>query len=648
MFNIIKKTLESLLNNEDGELRNNPAAWQLFNLIKVQGFNPDKLSKEQLLTHLLIKGSDSVSIINENTGCSIDDRGDDRRIIRLLVSGVKKFPYEDGMFYGLDFYKNYKPISAVFLGNNGIGKTSFYAALEYIILGNAFTAVIRDESLDDFLTNVKNVRSEANFRLEYGNGKEKSIKGISAVNELAVPAFFCSEWDVREVEKRNNITNYIIQQVGFTPFYRLLHLLDETIGQEASYFRQGSKAQEEIIELQVNSVMPRFAALNRFSATDMLLDVESAIGKGLEVADISNGSIESLKVSIGINKSLIEKEKAEWDGILSDLPYDIYSEVLNILDELSVACKNASTGRTNIIYLVNEYNRERETLIQNRKKIAVKIRKHENISSNENRGLLVKDLVAISKKKDQMTALPVRHMALQNHQRWVEQVVSLRDTLYFKFNELMREKVYQPIKLAFSELLNPHLKDDGVEIRTDYVDITVEDGKNEGVKEEVKQECIRIRLKYIDQNIKVEPFFPSRFLNTFRFKLFTVALKISLACAAKIIYNENWPILIDDIFDSSDFNNRTYINRFIENIVEGHNSLMRQNSKNYPLQLIFFTQDDVIGTSVYKGLDNKNEPAQLYRIYDYESFTTKEIKIENKDGVDESILIVGEILKTNC
>lgn len=97
----------------------------------------------------------------------------------------------------------------------------------------------------------------------------------------------------------------------------------------------------------------------------------------------------------------------------------------------------------------------------------------------------------------------------------------------------------------------------------------------------------------------IAPMNPCLFLNTFRFKLYCVALKLSLACCAKKLWKINAPFVIDDVFDSSDFGNRVGISEFIEQILDAHDKVMQ--GKENRLQLIFFTQDEIIAESVCKG-----------------------------------------------
>ena len=93
---------------------------------------------------------------------------------------------------------------------------------------------------------------------------------------------------------------------------------------------------------------------------------------------------------------------------------------------------------------------------------------------------------------------------------------------------------------------------------------------------------------------------PRKWFNTFRMKLFILSVKFVLAFTSKIIDKNNYPVVMDDVLDSSDFRNKYEIRRFFNSVVSGHdeyNELIPM-----PLQIIFFSQDKIIATNVYEGI----------------------------------------------
>ncbi|MDE5929613.1 MAG: ATP-binding protein, partial [Muribaculaceae bacterium] len=131
---------------------------------------------------------------------------------------------------------------------------------------------------------------------------------------------------------------------------------------------------------------------------------------------------------------------------------------------------------------------------------------------------------------------------------------------------------------------------------------------------------------------------PMRFFNTFRAKLFILALKISFAFASKIIDKVNFAIVIDDIFDASDFHNKEEIRYFFRELVSGHESI--EELRPYPLQIICMTQDQMIAENVYKGIEHVlgDSAVKYLRIHhpaELEETDEAEITIHRPDGNKE-------------
>lgn len=104
------------------------------------------------------------------------------------------------------------------------------------------------------------------------------------------------------------------------------------------------------------------------------------------------------------------------------------------------------------------------------------------------------------------------------------------------------------------------------------------------------------RLEYIEKKIEIDP---RTYFNNFRFKLYLVSIRIAIAFSIMKSQNICFPLVFDDIFDSSDFNNRLKAEPFFRNIVRLYHDLEIHSS---PLQIIFFTQDEVIAECVFKGI----------------------------------------------
>ncbi len=130
------------------------------------------------------------------------------------------------------------------------------------------------------------------------------------------------------------------------------------------------------------------------------------------------------------------------------------------------------------------------------------------------------------------------------------------------------------------------------------------------------------------------------YFNTFRMKLFCMSLKMALAFSVKKLFNINFPVVVDDIFDSSDFPHRVAIRDFIREITTIHDDefVKGKDKEAMPLQLIYFTQDEVTAQAIYRGLkDAGNNEVRLDRLFDFKeilkySDNNKEIDKRLRDG----------------
>ena len=94
------------------------------------------------------------------------------------------------------------------------------------------------------------------------------------------------------------------------------------------------------------------------------------------------------------------------------------------------------------------------------------------------------------------------------------------------------------------------------------------------------------------------------YLNTFRFRIYCILLKVSLSIWYMKKSKTILPIVIDDIFSSSDFDNNNRLDIFIYEICKLYNRQIKEKCKcNIPLQLIILTHDNQAKYALEKGLN---------------------------------------------
>jgi hypothetical protein len=128
---------------------------------------------------------------------------------------------------------------------------------------------------------------------------------------------------------------------------------------------------------------------------------------------------------------------------------------------------------------------------------------------------------------------------------------------------------------------------------------------------------------------------PKKYYNTFRYELFCLALKVSLAFAYKEIENINFPLIWDDIFFAADYDRRMLVTKFMEAIHHVHDDKFFPD-KSLPtdirkqLQIICFTHDEILIDAVREYYRKKNPSVMpiFGRLFDYEEMKNKETLVK--------------------
>ncbi|MBD9177566.1 MAG: hypothetical protein EGP82_00035 [Odoribacter splanchnicus] len=199
---------------------------------------------------------------------------------------------------------------------------------------------------------------------------------------------------------------------------------------------------------------------------------------------------------------------------------------------------------------------------------------------------------------------------------------------------------------CFEEVLDKYNKWYVEIINTRFIDIVkyiniimkkVEPNESCEVVSEIEGPYLYIGLK-VDG--KEECFSPRKYYNTFRFKLFCMSLKAALAFCAQRLHHVNTPLILDDVFYASDFDNRILVKNFFMQLYRMHFELL---DVKYPLQIICFTHDELIFESLltisaedFVEMKDKEESGEIIqrpiygRLLHYNEAITEETKGGNK------------------
>lgn len=159
------------------------------------------------------------------------------------------------------------------------------------------------------------------------------------------------------------------------------------------------------------------------------------------------------------------------------------------------------------------------------------------------------------------------------------------------------DSAYEPIKNVVEEILGSYLLQDDVTLKVCKDDVV---DKETG---EIITQVIAARL-FHRSNPKLT-ITPNKYFNTFRYRLFSMMVGISVAIASRKQTGINLPLVLDDVFYASDFEKRTTIIDFIKNLIN-----VFKVYSNQELQLILFTHDELIFDSVMSAfyeMGNEND-----------------------------------------
>lgn len=216
---------------------------------------------------------------------------------------------------------------------------------------------------------------------------------------------------------------------------------------------------------------------------------------------------------------------------------------------------------------------------------------------NQNLDLQIKKNRSIIERISQVIEILDSEIIIFNE--LVSEISQLYNVLSYEVNNIIINSI-KPIKDTIEEILSNYVKTNNSEIELDFkIDI-----ENKLGKDGLLRKFITARIIHISKNTGEESnITPDKFFNTFRYRLFSTMVSLSLAIANRMNNNVNLPFVIDDIFYSSDYTHRVEFEVFFEKII----SIFKLYDNLENIQFILFTHDEVIFESIVNTLLDKSE-----------------------------------------
>jgi hypothetical protein len=310
--------------------------------------------------------------------------------------------------------------------------------------------------------------------------------------------------------------------------------------------------------------------------------------------------------------NLFQKENAFLTSISNELADDFLVEISN-LDENPNYLKDRNkyvfellNNHTGFIKSLSEFEKminrffdERNFEIQ---KIDDLIRSKSQTKSSTER------IIEINKEiSDFEKQITDANQLIQKEKKTVEDFEAIR-SLFTEIKESTKEyekivsnkvnetvtTAFAPIKLVVEEVLETYFKFDNRDLELIVSKVADEIDEETG---EILSEVITAQIKPKNQNVKPQPV--GKILNTFHYRLFSTMVGVAIAIASRKNTKINMPLVLDDIFYASDFENRARIETFIEALFK----MFHDFTPELPLQLILFTHDQMIFESTIKVLN---------------------------------------------
>ena len=591
---------------------------------KIIGFREDinRLSLDNLLTDWN-EGEDvapaqrqpSADIVQQPV--TIQQNPLDFRIKSLTLQNFRTYPEHVEQPYGLSFVKRSgeEPCSLFLVGKNGTGKSTIFDALEWIYTGIVRNAENRGvhtpTGLKSYLTygfgSLNNISSDSVLLKVERTGTVEEW-GLDKKTPLCVPAICCSDMDIEEISKfgedvqetvgniaedrATRFAKFIRRQLGYEEL-TLLHKKLEDIGKtitESSTKIEKRKALSLLTSGDVKKIRQLLKA--------MCYDMKPA--EALKFRKYSNRDlIEKSSNNRNIPKALQIKQypfKDVWRKLQENV------KLINEMDQthrgLGYIPENPERPtRTEIDNLIKNgidrlvaiHKRLNQAWDETHKEGAEDGYNDAIMSLNNDISFLESGCGDLPDKIYELNRIQVRYRTLGSSMLALNQNLVLKLARLFENDEEENghtNKYPDRLNAFIKQVLN-HYREKGEEF-----DIRSTSNSFEVI----------IHVK--DEKGRSFDTTPQQYLNTFRFRLYAVLLKIALAFYYMKENNCLAPIVIDDVFNASDFENSVSLGQFVYSVYDAYQDVLDNKA---PLQMIVLTHDEMIVNAFQNGIKWKSK-----------------------------------------
>ena len=506
----------------------------------------------------------------------------DFRIRKYYIGHFRKFHEYNCKPFVLDLTTNGTFSSLFLVGKNSSGKTSLFSGLEYLYKGENISSA-----------KWRNV-TDLNEFLPYGNERMNDVKLSLIINdkdtdgktykEISKPltdlcnlsAFFCCESDLSEIQKEDNLTRMFYQNLGLDGIIKVKRQLENLITLDKT-----ESLSDVTFPITYSYDTLQDDLLLIFSYNDKgIRDYCNQLvlfDKSLRMI-IPSDSNATFKDDIGLMNVVLEcifKNR----GILENLSYfkanqvrlSNYKKIVDSSSKNPVEAFSLYKAMVSIQVFLKELKDYFEQLYA--------VFSSAELSKTILRAKVVRkinDVVANNTLQHQLYLIQQNHSADSVSKECREHLSQLIDEFSLMFNE-DRDNIIKAYEKTVIPILNEFTRLAGYEYERVVLD--ADDGRL----------SIKINNNYVSQGFMTTP---KRFYNSFRLKLYAVSVRVTLAFLVMKMYSIKVPLVFDDIFTASDFDNSVNIDRFFHFIFDSFQKMELGDKRD--LQIIMFSHDEVI------------------------------------------------------
>lgn len=565
----------------------------------------------------------------------------DYRVRNIIIKNFRKYGSKKDFPYLIDLIDNSGKCSSIFVvGKNGTGKTSIFNALEYAfnipyISSMAVRGITKQERYlpygDKKITDI-NISVELNSQINKEYVTVTSTKNSRKKwSQIDLSSFFCSEKDIQEIYKQHNLKDIYINNLGLHYIESLIDELERDLRIETEQELEfpiveyktfnTETLQNDILRISCQgyegykrflgqiglitgllkkNLVNKDNSLERYQKFQANRDLIIIIGDFFEKNKLLT-SLDYFTICLPQIKNYVALTSLDGIELLRALgsldkmiDFDILvDEMIIYLDELRAPFQQANVSDTSALNSVARLTLENTIRRSGSELKKAILKRNQNYS------------VPISEDKIRTIIINFRN--------------SLKD--YYKDDcaDILEgcNKFVAPLLNKFTQISNTTNNN---EI------ITILERENEFYAE--------ISSPDVSDSYKTRPHF---FYNNFRYKLFAISVKISLALMMMKKYNIIAPIIIDDVFTASDFDNTVNIDLFFEQLSISFKDVVGKDADK--LQVILFTHDEVVLNGLRDVFQSINIPLVLGRL-----LNTSELLPEDYDEKSNSYKLIERFI----